>query len=235
MYSYPAKTSSGGRFCQPEEEDPKRRRCQPACGSHAPYCHGRCVYFGKACYFAPCSLSPYREDSGDTCSQLAMESVNGTCAESCNDQETESEAAECQDCIEEDLTNLNATSCLNMSGSSCWRCSSQISEDLGQCSETRSDSSEVLQCVQESQSEGCKNCVCTLFCYWSPDSDLCKTCLSEPQASEYFVNHDHCPKGWTWAAETSKCYKTFTEKMPWPNAAAYCKSGNGNAPLSTNI
>ena len=28
MYSYPTKTSSGGRFCQPEEEDPNRLQKQ---------------------------------------------------------------------------------------------------------------------------------------------------------------------------------------------------------------
>ena len=55
---YPTITNSGERTCLPDVF--KRRKCK-GCPCHRPWCHGRCV-FDRACYFAPCSDSPYKED-----------------------------------------------------------------------------------------------------------------------------------------------------------------------------
>ena len=59
---YPTITNSGERTCLPDVF--KRRKCK-GCPCHRPWCHGRCV-FDRACYFAPCSDSPYKEDSYQT-------------------------------------------------------------------------------------------------------------------------------------------------------------------------
>ena len=93
VYSYPDKTVSGGRDCQPESF--KRRKCLPGCSNRAPYCHGRCVYGGRGCFFAPCSRSPYREDSGDTCSQYVMEAVQDGCKQYCTHVDTDTDAMFC--------------------------------------------------------------------------------------------------------------------------------------------
>ena len=61
VYAYPNKTSSGEKVCDIDSDSEKRRKCQPACKAHAPFCHGRCLFFGRACLFAPCSASPFRK------------------------------------------------------------------------------------------------------------------------------------------------------------------------------
>ena len=117
-----------------------------------------------------------------------------------------------------------------MTGSSCWSCSTPVSESLGNCSENYETSLEIMECVHQNQNQTaqCGSCVCTLMCYWAPTSDLCRTCMEKPKFSTFFINDNHCPQGWTWAAETSKCYKAFSDQTPWPHAAAFCKAGNGS-------
>ena len=266
VYAYPDKTSSGDRECIPEkEEKEKRRKCRPACKGHAPFCHGRC-YFFRLCLYGPCSPNPFREDIGDTCSQLAMEAAEGSCRTNCSGMVHHPEAThcQCQDCIKQNLTLqmdndlTGASQCFNMSGSECWSCSTPVSENLRLCSENSGTALEIIQCVKRNLElaspsfsssstrassssahtnlnnqcsrsfEGCKSCICTLICYWSAESDLCKSCIDETQLRTLSINHNHCPQGWTWAAETSKCYKAFPDKRPWPHADAFCKKGNGN-------
>ena len=52
--------------------------------------------------------------------------------------------------------------------------------------------------------------------------------MTESTLTRLSINHNQCPQGWIWAAETSKCYKAFPDKRPWPHAHAFCKMGNGN-------
>ena len=268
MFLYPSKTTSGNRICQPDLSEERRRRCN-ACNTFTPFCHGRC-YFQRICLFAACSRSPFREDSGDTCSQIAMEAAEEDCHSDCSNMDQDSENAQkCHDCIEEHLVSVNASQCLNMSGASCWSCSLPVSENLAFCSQTQNNSLSIVQCIkrrfestttsrticpsftttmpassstlpmpntvetnsncgQANLPPGCRSCICTLLCYWAPASDLCRVCVEEPEMSKAFVVNDHCPQGWTWAAETSKCYKAFPDPMPWSHADAFCKSGEGN-------
>ena len=84
--TYPIVTNSGSRICLP---DPfKRRPCRPGCPAARRFCHGRCVAGGRGCFFAPCSRSPYREEAGSTCSQLAMEAEEEECQAECVDINT---------------------------------------------------------------------------------------------------------------------------------------------------
>ena len=100
MFLYPSKTTSGNRICQPDLSEERRRRCN-ACNTFTPFCHGRC-YFQRICLFAACSRSPFREDSGDTCSQIAMEAAEEDCHSDCSNMDQDSENAQkCHDCIEE--------------------------------------------------------------------------------------------------------------------------------------
>ena len=150
-----------------------------------------------------------------------------------------------------------ASQCFNMSGSECWSCSVPVAENLRLCSQYDRNASEIIRCVQRNlenpsssfstteaasssvylnlnyhqcaQSfEGCRTCICTLICYWSAESDLCKSCTTESQLTRLSINHQQCPQGWTWASETSKCYKAFPHKRSWPHADAFCKNGNGD-------
>ena len=125
-YTYPDKTVSGDKSCQPESL--KRRKCLPGCSNYAPYCHGRCVYGGRGCFFAPCSRSPYREDSGDTCSQYVMEAVQTGCREFCSNVDTDTEVLLCNVCLQGNLDGRNATQCLEMSGAPCWTSTSQVAD-----------------------------------------------------------------------------------------------------------
>ena len=125
-YTYPDKTVSGDKSCQPESL--KRRKCLPGCSNYAPYCHGRCVYGGRGCFFAPCSRNPYREDSGDTCSQYVMEAVQDGCKQFCGNIETDTEEIYCSICLQGNLDGRNATQCLEMSGAPCWTSTSQVAE-----------------------------------------------------------------------------------------------------------
>ena len=228
VYSYPNKTISGDKQCEPESF--KRRKCLPGCQPQAPYCHGRCVYGGRACFFSPCSRSPYREESGDTCSQLVIQATEEDCEEPCsNDLGTESAANQCQACLETNLIGVNASQCLELSGAKCWFCTKPISQKLELCAENSGTAMDKIQCVQEEQVSGCRQCVCTLLCYWAPGGDLCKACLHQPELATLFLNHDKCGPGWVYSEETSKpkCYKAITELKSWTSALRYCELSGG--------
>ena len=111
-----------------------------------------------------------------------------------------------------------------------------MSENLQQCSETRDNPLEIVQCVQQSQVSGCRSCVCSLLCYWSAGGDLCRACLDTEDLATFFVNHQHCPQGWTWSENASKCYKGFSEKKKWSHALRTCQLGRGRlAVAKTNV
>ena len=46
-------------FTPPTEIGIARRKCYPACGGGAGFCHGRCLFFGLRCVQGSCSRSPY--------------------------------------------------------------------------------------------------------------------------------------------------------------------------------
>ena len=217
--------TSGARICQPDGE--KRRKCQPACCPDAPYCHGRCKYTvgteGIGCLFHPCSPSPYREDGGSSCSQLAMEAgeADGECHGSCAQVSTDTEADTCQQCLEDNIPSP----CSQMSGHTCWHCSQRVLESLTTCS--RQDPVHKINCIHQEQTARCQACTCTLLCYWIPGGDLCKACQEDPQFETMFVNSVHCPQGWTWAEAESKCVKSFSVKKPWSHASQACQAGGG--------
>ena len=220
--SYPVVTNSGTRFCLP---DPfKRRKCLPGCRGHAPYCHGRCVYGGRACLFHPCSRSPYREDSGSSCSQLAMESQEGECRGFCADLTTAAGASECQSC----LVGSIPPQCQHMSGSSCWYCSGSVAQKWEECSNSHHDPIHAtLACINQAQPPECSECVCTLLCYWAPAGDLCTACLEHQELAVLFKHHDKCLQGWVWSEATSSCYRAFTQLKPWDFASRFCQNGGG--------
>ena len=184
--SYPTITNSGLKTCQPEAF--KRRKCTPACPSDRKFCHGRCLYGGRACYFAPCSRSPYREDTEDICSKLVIEVAEEDCQ--CNNIATNSEADICQTCIEDQLTSLNASQCLDLSGSPCWRCALSVTQKLDSCTQNHQNSSEIITCIEQKHDPECRVCVCTLLCYFSPSGSLCRHCLSQTALSALFLNSD---------------------------------------------
>ena len=189
LTSYPTVTTSGSKTCVPEIF--KRRPCLPGCRPHAPYCHGRCVFGGRKCFFHPCSRSPYREDAGKVCADFIhdlIEEENDGCKESCSDLSTESGEAECQSCLMENVPEQ----CRQMSGSSCYKCSIPVLEGLEVCSEIHQDVLNIIQCVKERQSPSCQQCTCTVLCYESPDSDHCRACLHQPELATLFVNHEFC-------------------------------------------
>ena len=199
--SYPIVTNSGDRFCLP---DPfKRVPCRPACPARRKYCHGRCVYGGKACFFGPCSCSPYREDPGSTCSQLAIEAQEDECSSQCVDISSSNGAANCQSCLVENIPYV----CEDLQGSSCWFCSLSTLEQWRQCSNDHQNSTAIINCIDEQLLSSCRMCICKLLCYWEAEGDLCKTCLEQPQLASLFVNHQYCPQGWVYSPQTSKCYK----------------------------
>ena len=220
--AYPVVTNSGDRFCLP---DPfKRRKCRPGCSSHAPYCHGRCVYGGRACFFHPCSRSPYREDGGFSCAQLAMEAEEEICRESCSDLSSDSGSSDCQDCLVENLPDQ----CQNLSGADCWKCSAPVFDEWKQCSQALQNSNSTIDCIPQNLVPVCKTCVCTLICYWNPQGDICQVCLDQASFSSLFVNHNHCDQGWVYSSSSSKCYKAFTQSKIWNYAKSFCENGNGN-------
>ena len=219
--TYPIVTNSGDRFCLP---DPfKRRKCRPGCSSHAPYCHGRCVYGGRACFFHPCSRSPYREDGGFSCAQLAMEVGEGNCLESCSDLSSNSGSSACQTCIIENLPGQ----CQDLSGASCWKCSAPVFHKLKECSNNLENAVDIIDCIQQDLVTRCKSCICTLLCYWTPGGDLCKSCLDKSDLSSLFINHNHCDPGWVYSSSFSKCYKAFTTSKVWGYAYNFCLYGGG--------
>ena len=231
-YSYPDKTISGGKDCQPVSE--KRRKCRPGCSNYAPYCHGRCVYGGRGCFFAPCSRSPYREDSGDTCSQYVMDAVENDCKQHCTNVETDTEEMFCKICLEGNLGGRNASQCLEMSGAPCWTSTSQVAEKLGLCAQYCSTPLDTVQCVAQEVAPRSRSCVCTLLCYWSPTGDLCRSCLDQPQLAERFLHHEHCPQGWVYSQASSMCFKSFNEVKPWKYAVRYCDYGGGRLGQAKN-
>ena len=78
-------------------------------GSRTPYCHGRCVFGGRKCFFHPCSPSPYRTSSAETCTKIAFEIEDDQCQRACHYHGH----IKCQECIEENLPNQ----CSELSGS----------------------------------------------------------------------------------------------------------------------
>ena len=219
--AYPVVTNSGDRFCLP---DPfKRRKCRPGCSSHAPYCHGRCVYGGRACFFHPCSRSPYREDGGFSCAQLAMEAGEEICLESCSDLSSDNGSSDCQDCLLENLPGQ----CQNLSGANCWKCSTPVFDEWKQCSQSLQNSNSIIDCIHQNLLPVCRSCICTLICYWDPHGDLCKVCLDQSAFSSLFVNHNHCDPGWVYSSTSLKCYKAFTKLKMWNYASRFCENGGG--------
>ena len=73
-----------------------------------PYCHGRCVFGGRKCFFHPCSPSPYRTSSAETCTKIAFEIEDDQCQRACHYHGH----IKCQECIEENLPNQ----CSELSG-----------------------------------------------------------------------------------------------------------------------
>ena len=219
--TFPIITNSGSRICLP---DPfKRRPCSPACGTQRRFCHGRCVYGGSACLFGPCTASPYREGAGYTCSQLAMEAEEDECRGQCGDISTGAGAAACQQC----LTNIIDPSCQLLSGADCWYCGGSILEKWRQCSSSDLSSVAMIDCISQAIVPSCRSCICTLFCYWSPTGDLCKSCLDQPQLASLFLHHQHCPQGWVYSEASSSCLKTFNQEKPWSFAKSFCENGGG--------
>ena len=221
--AYPTITNSGERTCLP---DPFKRQKCGGCSCDRPWCHGRC-YFNRACFFAPCSNSPYREESGKTCSLEVFEMVENedVCKESCisipNNQ------ADCQSCIEEELKNVNSSQCLDLSGAGCFHCTKPIMIESIECSETNTNPEDIINCIQQVQQQDCKQCVCTILCYVYVEGDLCQECLQNSNLANFFLNHDKCPQSWTWSMEQTKCYKAFTTSKPWSFASTFCQNGGG--------
>ena len=126
--------------------------------------------------------------------------------------------------------------CQHMSGTSCWHCSSLVVEQWKNCSLSNIDPLMSFQCILQGVVAVCRQCICTLFCYWSPSGNHCRACLEEPELSTLFINHEHCQQGWTWSAVTSTCYKAFTHLKPWSYASEFCQRGGGHlAEPRTNL
>ena len=215
----PIVTNSGSRFCLP---DPFRRRPCGGCPKHRPFCHGRCA-FNRACFFVPCSKSPYKEDGGSTCSQLAIESEEKECGVSCAEIFSTIGASTCQACLVQSMPGK----CQKMHGASCWYCSGSLLEEWRKCSISYKNPTDIIHCVQQDLIPGCRSCVCTLFCYWSAEEELCTYCLEQPESADLFANNEHCEQGWYWSQSTSKCYKAFTNFKPWNGALRFCQDGGG--------
>ena len=77
-------------------------------GSRSPYCHGRCVFGGRKCFFHPCSPSPYRTSSAETCTKIAFEIEDDQCQRACHYHGH----LKCQECIQENLPDQ----CSELSG-----------------------------------------------------------------------------------------------------------------------
>ena len=202
---HPWLTTSGSQDCEPEQF--LRRACTPACPAHKSFCLGRCV-FSRACFFGPCSSTPYRTLSNATnsCTEYALEAEEGKCNSFCNSFFLRHD---CQRCIEDELKNNNAEHCTELSGNSCWHCSAPIIDRIYRCDIQHDDAIEQIKCIQskiEPIIEECTACVCTLLCYWEPEGPKCQTCLENSQAAELFVDQDKCQQGWIRSKEDGKCY-----------------------------
>ena len=236
MSEYPTRLTSGTKDCLPEAF--KRRRCMPGCrnGAYRPgfeYCHGRCLYNGQPfskCYFHPCSPVPYRQGSEKGCAEqvsLLLDDDDGdddVCKPSCSNIETDTEAATCQSCLQNNLPDP----CKLVSGESCWYCTNQVHHAELKCSERNpNDFPAIIRCIKnEKIYESCQKCVCTLLCYLLPGSELCKACLQSPEFASMFLNHKHCDQGWVWSESASKCYKAYSSAQTMQNANFLCMQQN---------
>ena len=221
--AYPTITNSGDRTCLP---DPFKRQKCGGCSCEQPWCHGRC-YFNSACFFAACSSSPYREDSGKTCSLQVFKVIENedSCKESCT--VSINQQANCQSCIEEELKSLNLNQCLDLSGAECFHCTKSIMIESIECSKSNTNPEDIVNCIQQEQHQDCKQCTCTILCYVSAEGDLCQECLQNSNLATFFLNHDKCPQSWTWSMEQTKCFKAFTTSKPWSFASTFCQNGGG--------
>ena len=225
---YPMVTNSGTRLCQPE---PFKRRPCSACPSQRKFCHGRCPYNnspGAKCLFGTCSASPYRENAGATCSQMAMDTEENECSGQCED--ISNNADTCQTCI---VDNIDP-SCQDVSGAACWYCGGSVLAMWRQCFSSDLSSVAMIDCISRAIVPSCSTCVCTLLCYWSPTDDLCTSCLDQPQLASLFLHHQHCPQGWVYSEASETCYKSYNELKPWSRALIFCENGGGRLAQPTS-
>ena len=231
--SYPKSTHSGNRECLEtdllESSSDKRIPCRPSCQAHAPFCHGRCVFGGRGCFFHPCSKRPFRESSSATCTQLALTASIEDCKEYCvpSQIDTNNGAATCQHCVEKNLPDV----CSDLSASSCWHCLRPIMTDIMLCelSNSYNDQVGVLTCVRDLTTSRCGSCICNLVCYFmDPLSKFCRACQENEEVSHLFLHHGKCPHGYTFAEDDSKCYKTFQMEETWAAAKVKCETNGGH-------
>ena len=152
----------------------RRRPCRPACPKSKQYCAGRCVFFGKACLFAPCMSSPYRSLEG-ACSEMAYKTSEegGKCEKACTAVDTPKGSKDCQKCLVKQLPGP----CKRRKASGCWRCVTPLYKDLDVCHEDNEESSNVEICVKKRASPQCATCTCTLLCsITEPKAHLCQSC-----------------------------------------------------------
>ena len=152
-----------------------------------------------------------------------MEAEEDECSGQCGDISTDAGAVACQQC----LTNIIDPSCQQLSGAGCWYCGGSILEKWRQCSLSDLSSVAMIDCISQAIVPSCRECVCTLLCYWSHTGDLCTSCLNQPQLSTLFLHHQHCPQGWVYSEESSSCFKTFNQEKPWKFAKKFCQNGGG--------
>ena len=181
----------------------------------------------RACYFAPCANTPYREDSGKTCSLQVLDLVESEegCQQPCSSDSVGSGA--CQSCIEDQLTAANSSECLQLSSSGCFHCTRPVMLDSLQCSEDNTKPGDIVQCIHDRQEAGCQQCVCSVLCYVNAEGDLCRECLQNPDLATFFLNSGKCPQSWTWSQHTQRCYKAFNQTKPWAYASRFCEQGGG--------
>ena len=235
--TYPTIIKSGERNCLPNPF--KRRACTPGCPTTRKYCHGRCV-FGSRCLFSPCSRTPYRENAGSLCSNLAIDATDGSCKDNCENILSD-DGLSCQTCLDQELSDDQ--SCQQLSGAPCWHCGKSIYESWNTTCKDAGNEDEIIQCVkddlQSKSLSSCEKCICTLFCYWFPaggSENLCRSCLDKtdhPEHAPLFLHHDSCPQGWVYSkaeesgTEPAKCFKSFNKKKPWTYAKTFCERGGG--------
>ena len=192
LSSYPTLINSGPETCVPEPF--KRRKCLPGCSEKTPFCHGRCVFGGRKCFFHPCSQNPYREDAEESCSEFIhnlIETDNDGCLNACSNLSTESGEIDCQNCLIDNVPE----ECKKLSGASCYKCSVPVLQALDICLGNHQNPLDINHCIAEKQSTSCQQCTCTVLCYESPDSNQCRSCLHHPQLAAMFVNNEFCQQG----------------------------------------
>ena len=226
-------THSGNRDCletamlPPSTDFDRRVKCSPACKPHAPYCHGRCVFGGRGCFFHPCSPSPYRSYVGESCTQRALEVSIYECLKYCGPSYTNSlnESASCQNCIERSIPDV----CGDLSASNCWSCVLPVILKTALCQLTEDDDEDaVLDCLRVQAPSHCRSCICNLICYFmDPMSDLCRECQENEEASDLFLHHEKCPQGYTFSEKDQICFKTFRKEKYWSSAKDKCEKEGG--------